>query len=526
VATGEKAQEEKRPMRRSVILGAIAVGLISAAVLAIGIGGGEIPSILVTAATPAQEGVPVTPLPKMDTTPVGQGELLLDEEPGDTIIFEETRFQEEAPASMPINTTEILALASRVVTEIPELPATMLHALENNRREPPPPVRTLGVDLPNQAVRARTMPDSIPIPFADSNSYRLQPGDLVDVFVWDQPLISGKSRVARDGTIVVRLVGSVRISGYSVDQAAAVIARGLVNQIIDPSVTVTIAELGGKDVMVVGEVARPGPLSLERPMTILDALVQADWKRDNADLTAVRISRGATSTTYDIDAVLHGQKLDQNVRLDPGDIIVVPPREQVVNLLGAFTSPGKYVFPSAREVRVRDLLLEKSRWAPTADITRAFVLRSDGKTEPVNMNALWFQGDVSHDKTLAHGDALVIPELQEIAVYILGKVGTPGMFTRRGSFNLMQALTAANPNAATARIYDIRIVRGWPSNPQVIRLDLKTMLEGRSNPDIMLQNGDVVFVPETPISMTLDFWNRLLGPIAGVASTVRSVENN
>jgi polysaccharide export outer membrane protein len=375
-------------------------------------------------------------------------------------------------------------------------------------------------ESPLRAAPPRADPELQP---EDNDVYRIRPGDMAEVFVWGQDNLSSRMRVARDGTVVVKLAGSVRIADLTVDQAAARIATRLKRYLIEPAVTVTITEPGGKDVVVVGEVDAPGPFTIDRPTRLLDVLILAKVGRDRADLSNVTVARDSRTLSLDIASVLRGMRIDQNILVEPGDLIIVPGREQTVSVLGAVTKPGKYSFSMARTLRVRDILLETTMWTTKADIARAFILRGDGSIERVNINALWFQGDAREDKVLRTNDSLVMPELTEIGVYVLGKVGSPGLHTRSGQFTLMQALTLANPSTFNARLYDVRIVRGWPENPEVHRRSVKALLEGDLTQNMMLQPGDVVFVPEGILSYTLEFWNRLLSPIAGTASTIRTV---
>ncbi len=392
----------------------------------------------------------------------------------------------------------------------------------------PDPLPPLVAHSPYLPYQAAPLPTEVPPAYEDSmpvdpHAYRIRSGDVLDVFVWGQDNLNTRTRVARDGTIVVKLAGSIRMSGLTVDQASATIAGKLRRYLIQPAVTVTVAEPGGKDVTVVGEVEAPGPFTIDRPTRLLDLLVQAKWSKDRADLSDVTVSRGDSKITCDIASVLKGQRIEENIYVEPGDLVIIPSREQVVNLLGAFTKPGKYVFPMNRALRVRDLLLESSTWGAKAHISKAFILRADGSIEPCNLNALWFQGDAREDKVLRNGDSIIIPEITDIGVFVLGQVGSPGLHTRQGSFTLLQALTMANISSANARTYDVRVVRGWPDNPKVYKVSIKSLLDGDLTQNMMLENGDVVFVPQGILSYTLSFWNQLLAPLNGTASTVVEV---
>lgn len=358
----------------------------------------------------------------------------------------------------------------------------------------------------------------------DSDAYRLRAGDLIDVNVWGQDNLTTRARVGRDGEIVIRLIGAVRLAGLTVNGASALIARRLRRFLEDPVVTVSIAEPGGRDVVVVGEVSSPGPIAMDRPLRLLDALVSAKWNVDKADLSTIKVVRQDLTIVCDMAAVLNGEAVSRNILLEPGDIVIVPSRSQTINLLGTFQKPGKYVFSLNRALRVKDLLLESSMWTPKADLAHAFVLHPDGTRVSCDLNALWFRGDATQDLVLKNGDSLIIPEVAEIGVYVLGEVPTPGFYTRPESFNLLQALSRANPRPFDARLYDIRVVRGWPGNPRVFKVNVKALLEGDITQNMILETGDVVFVPKGILSYTLEFWNRLLGPIAGTANTIRTVE--
>lgn len=446
--------------------------------------------------------VPDKPAPPKEpdpgyAAPPGPWEIIID--PRDLFPQGNVVRKVEPSATPPSSSTDVLP---PIVATAPVLPSTAPSASE----QPPP-----------------TEPSPVDSMLNDPDAYRIRPGDVLDVFVWGQDNLNTHTRVARDGTIVVKLAGSIRMSGLTVDQASSTIAGKLRRYLIAPAVTVSVAEPGGKDVTVVGEVDAPGPFTIDRPTRLLDLLVQAKWNKDRADLSDVTVARGDSKIVCDIASVLRGQKIEENIAVEAGDLVIVPGREQVVSLLGAFAKPGKYIFPMNRALRVRDLLLESSPWGPKANITKAFILRADGSVEPCDLNALWFVGDTREDKVVRNGDSIIIPEIADINVYVLGQVGAPGFKTRPGSYSLLQALTDASVSSFNARLYDVRVVRGWPNNPRVYKVSVKALLDGDLSQNMMLESGDVVFVPQGILAYSLSFWNQLLSPISGTASTIVDV---
>lgn len=357
-----------------------------------------------------------------------------------------------------------------------------------------------------------------------ADRYRIREGDLLDVYVWGQENLSSKFRVARDGTITPRLVGTVEVRGLTANEAGARMAEKLRAYLVQPAVTVSVAEESGRDLLLFGEVEVPGVYPLDRPMTLLELLIRAKYKSATSDLSTVTVIRDRRPTVVNLSAVLRGERVEENMDLQSGDVVVVPGRETVIGIHGAALKPGRYRFDRERRITVRDVLMEGSMWTTRANLEKAFVLRADGSIHPVDINALWFRAAAAQDLALHNGDALVIPEVPEVGVYILGKVHKPGLHQITGTANMLQALALASPDPMGARLYDARLVRGWPHRPRVYAINLRSLMEGDLTQNITVQHGDVIYIPETAVSYSLEFWNRLLQPLGGTASVVRSVE--
>jgi polysaccharide biosynthesis/export protein len=154
--------------------------------------------------------------------------------------------------------------------------------------------------------------------------------DILQIWVVQQPGISGQYPVRPDGIISVPLVGDVRASGLTTEQLEASIAERLkTNEILnDPSVTVGVFQVKSRKYFISGEVNKTGEQYLVVPTRVSEALANAGGFRDFAKKTSIRIIRimpdGKPKTfKYNDKDVSHGKNLEQNIFLEPGDHIYV-----------------------------------------------------------------------------------------------------------------------------------------------------------------------------------------------------------
>ena len=110
-----------------------------------------------------------------------------------------------------------------------------------------------------------------------SQSYVLQPGDLVDIRVYMEDDMNRVLRISGNGTVTFPLVGNIKIAGLSLEQAEQNLADRLTAYIRQPQVSMLVKEYGNKTVYVLGQVAKPGSIQIPPISTVV--LVQ-----DKADL--------------------------------------------------------------------------------------------------------------------------------------------------------------------------------------------------------------------------------------------------
>ncbi len=214
--------------------------------------------------------------------------------------------------------------------------------------------------------------------------YSIGPGDVIAVQVYGEPALSGNFPVSDVGHLDFPLLGPVAVKGLSTVQLAAVLRAKLTpGYLVNPSITVSIAEYRSQPVQVLGAVAKPGVYFLRGQTTVLEILSQAGGvARDGVNEVRVTHS-GQTEPSV---VLPYDQLLAQGsaqVDLVAGDVVFVP--QSLVSVMGMVGKPG--------EISYRDNLTISSCIAaaggalPTADIGRIYVLR-DGVRTKINLRKI------------------------------------------------------------------------------------------------------------------------------------------
>jgi polysaccharide export outer membrane protein len=164
-----------------------------------------------------------------------------------------------------------------------------------------------------------------------SYKYLIGAGDVVNIFVWRNPEVSGTFAVRPDGMITTSLVEDIPVSGKTPTELARAIEEILSTYLREPVVTVTVNNFVGpfsEQIRVIGEAAEPKSINYTQQMTLLDVMIQVGGLTefaDGNDAILVRVENGE-QRQYEIyieDLIKNGE-IAANVDVLPGDIIVIP----------------------------------------------------------------------------------------------------------------------------------------------------------------------------------------------------------
>jgi polysaccharide export outer membrane protein len=157
--------------------------------------------------------------------------------------------------------------------------------------------------------------------------YRLGPGDKLRIEVYKDPQLSQSLQVRPDGKITLPLIGDLDATGSTPLELRDKIATALKEFITNPTVTVIVVEAESAHAFIMGEVARPGPIMLHGPTTMLQGLALAGGFKEFANTKEVKVLRptatGVQTLHFNYKDVVNGDST-KPFYLQSGDTIIVP----------------------------------------------------------------------------------------------------------------------------------------------------------------------------------------------------------
>jgi len=165
-------------------------------------------------------------------------------------------------------------------------------------------------------------------PPADA-AYTVKPGDTLMVSVWKEPDLQGPVLVRPDGMFSFPLAGQLDARNKSVAELQQELTTKLKKFISDPVVTVSIQEIKGNKVYVIGQVQKPGDFVVNPRVDVMQALSMAGGTTPFAALGDIMILRRTDTgqqqaLPFKYTDVVRGRNLQQNIMLQAGDVVVVP----------------------------------------------------------------------------------------------------------------------------------------------------------------------------------------------------------
>jgi polysaccharide export outer membrane protein len=243
-------------------------------------------------------------------------------------------------------------------------------------------------------------------------SLLIGPGDLLRVTVLGESDLSQKVRVRDSGKVALPLIGDVELRGLSTSEASAVIARKYIDaQLLrHPEVSVFIEEYATQTVSVLGQVVKPGSVSISTARTLVDVLAMAGGLTELADRHITVERAGAARGVIEVFLSNRAEDaLNADIEIFPGDKILVP-KAGVVYVLGDVGRPGGYVMQNNSRLTVLEAIAMAAGVNKTASEGHARLLHnSNGQFRERDLPLKEIEQGKAPDELLQADDVLYIP---------------------------------------------------------------------------------------------------------------------
>lgn len=327
-------------------------------------------------------------------------------------------------------------------------------------------------------------------------NYRLGPDDQLIVTVYGNSSAEWRLSVNPEGTISLPNVGLVNIGGKTLEQATGMIKSKLsANHYAignGTSVAVTIGNPRSIKVIMVGEISRPGTLTISSFSTVFNALYASGGPTPNASFRKIHVIRnGSIIKTLDIYDFLLTGSLKDNIVLQDGDMIRVPTYSVRVTLTGQVKKPAIFeVLPGETLQNVIGFAGGYTDIAYKASIKATQLTDQDRRVVDIKSS------DFTNYIPL-NGDSYVVDRIldtYENRVSIYGAVIRPGQFELEKGLTLTQLIAKASglrQDAFTSRGFISRLKPD--STTEMISFDVSAIISKKA-PDILLKREDVVSI--------------------------------
>jgi polysaccharide biosynthesis/export protein len=209
-----------------------------------------------------------------------------------------------------------------------------------------------------------------------SAEYRLGPGDIVRINVYDHPDLTSELQLNDKGTVAFPLLGDIKLLGLPYVEAEALISAGLKSGgfINNPNVSVLITQYRSQRIAVIGEVNRAGRYALEGATGVVDLLALAGGLNSSAGDTII-VLRGPERIEYQLSQAMKlTDQTKRNMSIINGDVVYVP-RAQQFYVYGEVNRPG--VFRMEPQMTVMQALAVAGGFNPRASHSRVEIHRVD-----------------------------------------------------------------------------------------------------------------------------------------------------
>lgn len=329
--------------------------------------------------------------------------------------------------------------------------------------------------------------------------YQLGPGDLLTLRYWSETLEPREVtlRIDPQGALNLPMGSKIIARGQTLTQLEETVRKSLSRVIRNVQVTLTLRELRTMTIIIAGEAHAPGSYQMPAVATLFNALYACGGPSDNGSLRRIQLKRADGSVrTFDFYRFLLNGDGSQDVPLQPGDVIFIPPLEVSVSVAGEVHRPAIYeLLPNER---LRDAIGFAGGVKPSGVAQRVAVtsVRPGEARQLIDANLL-DSADVNNPP-LFDGDSVEVYSIRPVfanIVTIEGAVDQPGNYALTPDMTVADLIERARGLLEDAYIDRADLFRTNPDNTQkLIPIRLAQAIQRDPQANIPLQRRDRLLV--------------------------------
>ena len=332
-------------------------------------------------------------------------------------------------------------------------------------------------------------------------NYKLGPGDEIIIDIWGANQNTIRQMISPDGYINVESLGLVYLNGMSVNEADNYLRKelnkiysGITGENPTSEIKVTLGQIRTIQINVMGEVLLPGTYALSSFSTIFHALYKAGGVNELGSLRNIHLMRnGQKVANVDVyNFILKGKTMN-DIRLQEGDVIIVPPYEMLVDIQGNVKRPMFYEMKDGESLKT--LIEYAGNFTGDAYTKNIRLTRRNGREYQIHTI-----DDIDYSVfKLMDGDVLNVSAMLdrfENKLEIKGAVYRPGVYQYSGQLNTVKQLVEKAEGIMGDAFLGRAVLHREREDltKEVIQVDLKNILNG-TKPDIALQRNDELYIP-------------------------------
>lgn len=333
-------------------------------------------------------------------------------------------------------------------------------------------------------------------------NYRLGPGDEVIIDVWGASQTTIRQTISPEGSVLVDNLGPVYLNGKTVKEANnylmqefAKIYAGVSGSTPNTQIKLTLGDIRSIQVNIMGEVVAPGTYTLSSFASVFHALYRAGGVNQIGSLRTIKVVReGNVIADLDVYDFLMKGKMNDDIRLEDGDVIIVNPYQSLVRISGKVKRPMFY------EMKPNETIATLLKFAGsfTGDAYKKAIRvhrKSSGREQQIfNVDEMDYSVFRVDDGDVLTVDAVL--DRFENRIEVRGAVYREGLYQLSGEVNTVKQLIKKAEGIRGDAFLNRAVINRENEDltHEIIQIDLKGLLNG-TVADIPLQKNDILFIP-------------------------------